>query len=124
MNVPGNIKNLESENRKLKQTIVELSKERDKYKKERDKYKKIFDVSADALSIIDLTSSKFIECNQSAIDMHGVKSNANFLNLSPSDLSPKYQPCGRLSKEMAKEYIENTVVYGSQIFQWTHLKNL
>lgn len=113
MNVPGNIKNLESENRKLKQTIVELSKER-------DKYKKIFDVSADALSIIDLTSSKFIECNQSAIDMHGVKSNANFLNLSPSDLSPKYQPCGRLSKEMAKEYIENTVVYGSQIFQWTH----
>lgn len=111
--VSAHIKNLELENRELKQAVAELSKER-------DKYKKIFDVSADALSIIDLSSGKFIECNQSAIDMHGVQSFENFLNQNPSELSPERQPCGQYSEDMAKVYIEKTVKNGSQIFQWTH----
>ncbi|KTF10167.1 PAS domain-containing hybrid sensor histidine kinase/response regulator [Pseudoalteromonas sp. 10-33] len=111
--MPAGKNNFEQENKKLKQTIAELTKQR-------DKYKKIFDVSADAYSIIDLSSGKFIECNQSAIDMHGVNSMNNFLNLNPADLSPKLQPCGKRSDILAKNYIENAVQLGSQSFQWTH----
>tara|TARA_B100001063_G_scaffold7522_1_gene5793 strand:- start:46 stop:2232 length:2187 start_codon:yes stop_codon:yes gene_type:complete len=111
--VPAGKNNFEQENKKLKQTIAELTKQR-------DKYKKIFDVSADAYSIIDLSSGKFIECNQSAIDMHGVNSMNNYLNLSPADLSPELQPCGKRSDILAKNYIENAVQLGSQSFQWTH----
>lgn len=101
------------ENLKLKDRLKLLTQER-------DKYKKLFEVSADALSIIDLNTGRFIECNQAAIDMHGVESNIHFLNLKPSDLSPEYQPSGRRSDEMAKEYINKTLTEGPQIFQWLH----
>ncbi|WP_234401339.1 PAS domain-containing sensor histidine kinase [Pseudoalteromonas sp. T1lg23B] len=104
---------LELENRKLKQMLTKLTEER-------DKYKKLFDVSADALSIIDLDTGKFIECNQSAIAMHGVHSRDNFISLRPTDLSPEYQPCGRRSDELAGEYIVKAVTDGPQLFQWTH----
>ncbi|WP_164078405.1 PAS domain S-box protein [Alteromonas facilis] len=84
------------------------------------KYKTLFECSADALSIIDLATGKFIECNQAAIRLHGVKSEANFLELRPTDISPEYQPCGKSSLEMATEYIEKTVTKGPQLFQWEH----
>ncbi|NVK23882.1 MAG: PAS domain S-box protein [Gammaproteobacteria bacterium] len=102
-----------AENARLKQSLAELSKER-------DKYKKLFDVSADALSIIDVETGTFIECNQSAVDIHGVEASDNFLNLKPSDLSPEFQPCGRRSDELAGEYIQQTLIDGAKMFQWTH----
>lgn len=106
---------LMEENLRLKAKLKEASHER-------DKYKRLFDVSADALSIIDLETGKFIECNQSAIDMHGVESEENFLNLMPSDISPEYQPCGTSSQEMAVAYIGKAFSEGPQLFQWTHSK--
>ncbi|WP_440056273.1 PAS domain S-box protein (plasmid) [Pseudoalteromonas sp. T1lg65] len=104
----------------LEQRVLELEAQLERANSEKIKYKTLFEVSGDALSIIDLSTGRFIECNQAAIDMHGVESEENFLNLSPSDISPKYQPCGRLSEEMARECIENTFTKGPQLFQWTH----
>lgn len=108
--------------KELELEVKQLREQLNKAKLERDKYKKLFDISADALSIIDLGTGRFIECNQSAIDMHGVESSSKFLNLTPSDLSPEFQPCGRRSDEMAGEYIGNTITEGSQVFQWTHTR--
>ncbi|MFT2092190.1 ATP-binding protein [Paraglaciecola sp. 2405UD69-4] len=104
-----------NENEKLKRQLQDV-------RFERDKYKKLFDVSADALSIIDLDTGTFVECNASAIAMHGVESEENFLNLTPSDISPEFQPCGRPSYELAKEYIEKTMQGEPQVFQWQHAK--
>lgn len=106
---------LEVENKYLKAEL-------EKVRRERDKYKTLFDASADSLSIIDLDTGRFIECNDSAIKMHGVESKDNFLNLSPSDISPEFQPCARTSQEMAAEYIGKTVNEGPQIFEWLHAK--
>lgn len=106
---------LKTENRILKEKLIQLTHER-------DKYKKLFEVSGDALSIIDIETGQFFECNESAIKLHGVRSSDNFINLSPSDLSPEYQPCGRRSDEMAGEYITKTLTEGPQLFQWTHSK--
>lgn len=83
-------------------------------------YKELFDVSGDALSIIDLSTGTFIRCNQAAITLHGVGSVENFLNLKPSDISPEFQPCGRASEEMALEYIQKAFSDGPQLFQWIH----
>ena len=104
----------------LENKVRQLETELAIVKQQKTKYKKLFDLSADALSIIDLTSGRFIECNQAAVSMHGVESEQNFLNMQPSDLSPEFQPCGRRSDEMATEYIENTFLEGPQIFQWIH----
>jgi PAS domain S-box-containing protein len=111
--VPASKNNLEQENTKLKRAIAELTYER-------DKYKKIFDASADAYSVIDLSSGKFIECNQAAIDMHGVNSMGNFLNLSPADLSPELQPCGNRSDVLAKAHINCAIEQGFHSFKWIH----
>nr|WP_249297132.1 PAS domain S-box protein [Pseudoalteromonas phenolica] len=54
--------------------------------------------------------------------MHGVESVGNFLNFSPSDLSPEYQPCGARSEDLAKEYISKTVIEGPQLFKWEHAR--
>ncbi|MDP2566523.1 PAS domain S-box protein [Pseudoalteromonas marina] len=111
--MPASKNNLEQENTKLKRVIAELTYER-------DKYKKIFDASADAYSVIDLSSGKFIECNQVAIDMHGVNSMGNFLNLSPADLSPELQPCGNRSDVLAKAHINCAIEQGFHSFKWIH----
>ncbi|WP_340679820.1 PAS domain S-box protein [Paraglaciecola sp.] len=104
----------------LEAEIDQLKAQLSNTRAENIKYKKLFEVSGDALSIIDLKSGKFTECNQAAIKLHGVESEENFLNLKPSDISPEYQPCGRRSEEMAGEYIENTLTKGPQLFQWVH----
>lgn len=113
--VASNRSDLEAENKALKKMLDQITSER-------DKYKKLFEVSGDALSIIDLKTGKFIECNQAAIDMHGVESCHNFINLSPSELSPKFQPCGNCSDELANKYIMKTMSDGPQLFQWTHAR--
>ncbi|MFY8274118.1 PAS domain S-box protein [Pseudoalteromonas sp. SSDWG2] len=86
----------------------------------RAKYKALFDSSADALSIIDVSTGKFIECNDAAIRLHGVEDRSHFIKLTPHDISPECQPCGRTSAEMAREYIARTCTEGPQLFQWLH----
>jgi PAS domain S-box-containing protein len=104
----------------LEEKIKRLEAQLEAAKADRTMYKKLFEVSADAHSIIDLSTGKFVKCNQAAIDMHGVENEANFLNLKPSDLSPERQPCGGSSEILAKVYIENAFSQGPQLFQWTH----
>ncbi|MBE0365728.1 hypothetical protein PULV_b0370 [Pseudoalteromonas ulvae UL12] len=106
---------LEKENKKLKSQLECVTFER-------DKYKMLFDASADALSIIDLKSGKFVECNQSAVQMHGVASKAQFLTLKPSDLSPECQPCGGSSEALAIAHIEKACNDGAELFQWFHTR--
>ena len=106
---------LEKENHQLKKQLAKVSFER-------DKYKTLFEASGDALSIIDLSSGKFIECNDSAFNMHGVENKANFLNITPSQISPPFQPCGTSSEELSLVYIKKAHTEGPQLFQWTHSK--
>lgn len=86
------------------------------------KYQMLFEQSADAFSILNLETGKFTECNSSAVSMHGVESEKNFLNASPGDLSPEFQPCGGRSDEMAMGRIQKTFTEGPQIFNWTHCR--
>ena len=106
----------------LQAEINRLSAELANQKAQSIMYKELFDVSGDALSIIDLGTGKFIKCNEAAIKLHGVQNADNFLNLTPADISPEYQPCGRTSAAMAGEYIQKTFTDGPQLFQWIHSK--
>ncbi|KZN61078.1 hypothetical protein N473_22315 [Pseudoalteromonas luteoviolacea CPMOR-1] len=107
--------NLENELKRLRSELEQVTFER-------DKYKKLFDVSGDALSIVDLQSGTFVECNTAAIEMHGINSKEAFLQLTPADISPKHQPCGQSSEQLAKQYIKKTQKEGAQLFQWTHCR--
>ena len=61
-----------------------------------------------------------IDCNQESIRLFDVADKST-LKDNFSNLSPEYQPCGRLSSEMSHEYIEKAFNEGSCRMQWIHL---
>lgn len=87
------------------------------------KYRTLFDSSVDSISIIDVDTGKFIDCNDAAVKLHNTKNRENFIGLTPEKLSPEFQPNGKSSHLMAKEYIQTAVEKGVKIFEWTHCKS-
>lgn len=83
-----------------------------------NKFRSLFEHSADGMLLLD--EGKFFDCNQAAVRLMQVKSKKQILNLGPVQLSPKFQPDGKLSKEKAKELINKTYTKGAQRFEWIH----
>lgn len=50
------------------------------------KHEILFNVSTDALSILDLATGQFIECNNAAVKMMGLSSKSEFLYSTPAVL--------------------------------------
>jgi PAS domain S-box-containing protein len=92
-------------------------------RKENDeKFKAYFNNASDGLLRLDIENGSFQQVNQKAADLFGV-SIENFVNLSVADLSPEYQPDGRLSNETALEYIRKAVETKESVtFEWLHQK--
>lgn len=83
-------------------------------------YRDLFENAHDALLIIQ--NGKFVECNQATLDMLGYTSRENFLTLTPSDLSPAYQPDGQNSISKADEMMNIALAQGSHRFEWEHVR--
>jgi PAS domain S-box-containing protein len=81
----------------------------------------LFRQSADPIMTLAPPSWKFTSCNQSALNLFMVESEAAFVKLGPWDLSPEKQPDGRLSAFVAGEAIRSAMESGSHIFDWTHM---
>ena len=62
---------------------------------------------------------KVIYCNEECIRLFGVSDKQEFCDKFYS-LSPEYQPCGGLSREMQAERIQGAVEDGYSRFEWTH----
>ena len=84
------------------------------------KFRRLFEGSADALLVIDLSSNRFIDCNPAAAAMLGYAQRAELLNLRPADLSPPLQPDGQTSEAKAPVMIARAVEAGSHRFEWVH----
>jgi|TARA_B100001971_G_C18178359_1_gene531240 PAS domain S-box-containing protein len=83
-------------------------------------YQALFDNSPDAILIVK--DSKFVECNQSAIDMLGFLDMDELLQSHPSDISPEYQPDGQTSLDKANKIMANASSQHRQRFEWVHLR--
>ncbi len=62
-----------------------------------------------------------IDCNEAAAKLFDLSSKQEYLDRF-FELSPVYQPNGRLSSELALEYITKAFHEGSYIFEWMHQK--
>jgi PAS domain S-box-containing protein len=62
----------------------------------------------------------FTSGNPAALKIFGAKSEEEFILHGLMDLSPDYQPEGRVSAEKAREMIETALREGSHYFEWTH----
>ncbi len=60
-----------------------------------------------------------IMSNDEAVRLFGLSSQQEYLDRF-FELSPEYQPCGRLSRDMAAEYIGKALREGYQRFEWMH----
>ena len=89
-------------------------------KESEKKYNDLFEKSKDGNLIIE--NGEFIECNQAIVKLLGYNNKSEFLDVHPSELSPKIQPDGRLSYEKANEMINIALEKGSHRFEWMHKK--
>ncbi|MBI2259760.1 MAG: PAS domain S-box protein [Flavobacteriia bacterium] len=100
---------------KDKESKLELCKENE------IRYKSIFELSSDAILIIE--KGRFVECNQAVLNMLGYKTKDEFLNTHPSALSPEKQPDGRYSFEKAEEMMNLALEKGIHKFEWVHIRS-
>jgi PAS domain S-box-containing protein len=81
----------------------------------------LFTQSRDAIMTLSPPSWKFTNCNPAALNLFQVSSVEDFIQLGPWNLSPEYQPDGRLSSDKAQEAIKRAMDTGSYYFDWNHI---
>ncbi|WP_295233542.1 PAS domain S-box protein [Sediminibacterium sp.] len=99
--------------------ITEQKLSEEKVKLSELKYRTLFAESPDGFLIVK--EGIFIDCNKASELILGA-TKEYIIGKKPTDISPTYQPNGRLSEELVKEVIEAAISKGNTQFEWTHLK--
>ena len=90
--------------------------------KSESKYRSLFDSSLDAIMTLSPPDWRFTSGNPATLKMFGARDEEEFTSIGPWEVSPEYQPDGRLSAELAKNNISKAMEVGSAYFEWTHKK--
>jgi len=97
--------------RKRISTFAENPKEED------SRFRTFFERANEAIFVV--RDGTFRDCNPKTLEMFRC-SRDDILGLSPPDLSPTYQPDGRLSSEAAAEVVNKALAGEPQSFEWLH----
>ena len=62
---------------------------------------------------------KSVDCNEESVRLFGLKNKQEYLDRF-TELSPKHQPDGSLSKDRALELVKEAFLYGYRRFEWIH----
>lgn len=84
------------------------------------RYKDLFTRSADANLLVK--NNKIIDCNKAAYTMLGYTKKEDLIGKSPTAISPKVQPNGKLSKQAHVENLKKLNHKKSIKFEWYHQK--
>ncbi|WP_168926766.1 EAL domain-containing protein [Nitrincola schmidtii] len=85
-----------------------------------ERYRSLFEQSRDALMIISPPDWTFIDGNRAMVELFGAENLKQLRPLTPIDLSPSQQPCGRSSMELCLEKLKVAIQDGSCFFEWLH----
>ncbi|HMK27871.1 MAG TPA: PAS domain S-box protein, partial [Chitinophagaceae bacterium] len=99
--------------------ITERKKTEELVKESEARYKALVENAPEALVVFDADHGKFVSVSETAIKLFKM-SREELLKIGPVEVSPEYQPDGRLSVESAMEKIRETVAGGKPSFEWTH----
>ncbi len=83
-------------------------------------FKSIIDVIPYGLTLWN-SDFNYVMCNNKSIELLGKGIKENNLNELAKTTSPQYQPNGKLSAELANEYISEAYKNGTKTFKWLHL---
>jgi|GEM_PF-939030 len=92
----------------------------DSLKEKEERFRVLVENAPEALAVIDWEEKKFITVSQSAQALFKMSEN-ELLKVGPIHISPKYQPNGRLSVDMANEKFSEAVAGGKPSFEWIHM---
>ena len=81
------------------------------------RYQLLVDHAPDAIVVLDVDSGCFVDANEHAQKLFGLK-RAQLLKLGPVALSPPQQPDGVGSEERARDYIERALAGDIPEFEW------
>lgn len=106
---------MENNNRDLVQEfLLDVAKQNSHF------FKSIIDVIPYGLTLWD-SDFNYVMCNDKATELLGPQIRNNDLNNLGATTSPTYQPNGRLSTELAIEYIKEAFEVGNKTFKWLHI---
>jgi PAS domain S-box-containing protein len=81
-------------------------------------FRLLFERSADAMSLFDPETGRFIESNDAVARLIGAPDRHALGNASPAQISPKRQPDGQLSSQKAEAMARLAIEKGSHRFEW------
>jgi PAS domain S-box-containing protein len=83
------------------------------------RYRTLIDSAPEAIVVLDVATTQFVDCNQQACEMFGA-SVADLRSLGVLDISPPMQPDGRESRAAALTHLAEAIAGGRPVFEWTH----
>jgi PAS domain S-box-containing protein len=87
------------------------------------RFRSLFEHSADALSIFDPETGRFVESNDAVARLVGAPNKEALGNASPVEISPLRQPDGQLSSEKVVAMTNLALQNGSHRFEWLALRS-
>lgn len=102
----------------IKEDITEKKQAQESIQENEKKFRAIFEEARDA--IILCSGTGFFDCNPYTLKMFGYTTKAQFLGLSPGDVSPPTQPDGRESESISQQMMAEVLNEGSRRFEWIH----
>ena len=99
--------------------ITERKKAEEAIKLSEAQYRTLVENAPEALVVFEAASRKFVSVSESAIKLFKMPKD-ELLKIGPVEISPEYQPDGRLSSESAIEKITAAIEGSKPSFEWTH----
>lgn len=98
--------------------IEDLTIAEEELRKSEEKFRLLFENTQDAIFITD--NKGIVDCNMQAVNMFACSSKEELINKSSVDFSPEYQPNGKESKLLAKNYLDIAHKGEKIMFEWLH----
>ena len=99
--------------------ITERKKAEEAIKRSEERYRILVENAPEALVVFDMLTQKFVSVSESAVKLFKMPKE-ELLKKSPVDMSPQYQPDGRLSLDVAMEKLNRAINGEKPSFEWIH----
>ena len=101
--------------------LIKQNRLKSEIKEQKETFEKLYLQSSDCVVLAE--NGRFLDCNDATLRMLEYRSKDQFRGLSPSIISPVYQPDGRRSDEKSLEMLQIATRNGSHRFEWVHKKS-
>ena len=116
-----------SERKKTERELLELNQSLERRVAERTaalttseaRFRALVEHAPEAIVVFDGGTGRFLFGNAHATHLYGVPAE-KLTALSPVDVSPEFQSDGRLSREVAREKMDEALAGGTPVFEWIH----